>query len=161
MKPNPALESVIYRRYEPKDKENVWNLHVLAIKHVNGLHYTHGTWEKDLDDIEGVYLNPGGEFLVAETGGKLIGMGALRKISATRGEIKRMRVHPDYWRMGIGQNILIRLEAAAMSKGMQLLELDTTVHQEAAQKLYIKNQYREVKREKRGPFDSILYEKEI
>ncbi len=161
MKPNPTLDDVIYRRYEPKDKNNVWNLHVLALEHVKGLQYSHGSWEKDLEDIEGFYLDPGGEFLVAETGGKLIGMGALQRISETCGEIKRMRVHPDYWRMGIGQNILTRLEVVAKSKGMDVLELDTTVHQEAAQKLYLKNHYREVKRGKRGPFDAIFYEKKI
>jgi len=161
MNPNPTLEDVIYRRYEPKDKENVWNLHVLALNQVKGLQYTHGSWEKDLEDIEGFYLNPGGEFLVAESGGKLIGMGALQRISETCGEIKRMRVHPDCWRMGIGQNILTRLETVAKSKGMDVLELDTTVYQEAAQKLYLKNHYREVKRGKKGPFDTIFFKKEI
>lgn len=161
MKPNLSLEDVTYRRYEPKDKDSVWNLHVLALGQVKGLQYMHGSWEKDLEDIEGCYLNPGGEFLVAETGGNLIGMGALRRISETCGEIKRMRVRPDYWRMGIGQNILTRLEAVAKAKGMALLVLDTTVYQESAQKLYLKNHYHEVKREKRGPFNSIFYEKEI
>ena len=149
------------RRYEKSDLEQVWNLHVLAIKAIAEFLYVSGSWEADLQDIEKNYLDNGGEFLVAVVAGKIIAMGALRKISDTRAEIKRMRVHPDYWRQGLGQTILTRLEKCAKEMGYTTLVLDTTIHQAAAQALYLKNNYKETCREKRGTFDLIFYEKQL
>ncbi len=149
------------RRYENKDKDDVWNLHILALSNVKNLNYIGGPWEEDLNNIEDVYLNNGGEFLVVEIKDEIIAMGGLRKISEKCAEIKRMRVHPNYWRKGIGQRILSGLESFAKGKGYQFLELDTTTHQEAAQSLYLKNGYLEIRRGKRGPFDCIYYEKEL
>ena len=51
------------RRYEPTDKRAVRRLHDDALNEV-GAHLGPGTWDDDLDDIEGVYLASGGEFLV-------------------------------------------------------------------------------------------------
>ena len=154
-------DDITLRRYESIDKEAVFNLHVLAISNVKNLPYVSGPWEDDLNNIKEVYLDNGGEFLVAEINGEIIAMGALQRISERCAEIKRMRVHPNYWRRGIGQAILSRLEVIAKEKGYQVLELDTTIYQESAQRLYLKNNYREVRRGKRGPFESIFYEKEI
>lgn len=70
-----------------------------------------------------------------------------------------MRVHPDFQRRGFGQAILQALEARADEMGYTKLQLETTVQQIAAQKLYIKNGYVEVGRTKIHNFDVILYEK--
>ena len=158
---NTMLAQIEIRRYEEHDREQVWNLHILALKAVPNLVYAGGAWEDDLLDIESHYIDPGGEFLVAVLNGTIIGMGAFRKISATRVELKRMRVHPDHWHQGIGQSLLTRLEWIAKEKGFTTLELDTTVHQAAAQALYIKNAYKETHRGKRGVFDLIFYEKQL
>ena len=149
------------RRYEKPDHEQVWNLHILALKSVPGLEYAGGSWESDLQDIEKSYLDNGGEFLVAEFNGEIIGMGAFRKVSESCAELKRMRVHPDYWHQGIGQSLLTRLERIAKEKGYTSLVLDTTILQVAAQGLYIKNGYSELRRAKRGIFDLIFYEKQL
>lgn len=149
------------RRYKSSDHDAVWNLHVLALNSTEQIRHIAGPWDDDLHAIEDVYLNSGGEFLVAEVAGALVAMGALRRLSQTRAEIKRMRVHPDYWRQGIAQQILARLETLAKAKGYQILELDTTIQQEAAQKLYLKNGYQETRRGKVGPFDFIFYEKRL
>ena len=138
-----------------------WNLHVLAIKAVSDYLYVSGAWENDLLDIPKNYLDSGGEFLVAELNGQIIAMGAFRKITDSLAEIKRMRVHPDFWRQGFGQTILTRLERIAREKGYTTLTLDTTIHQAAAQALYIRNNYQEKRREKRGTFDLIFYEKRL
>lgn len=149
------------RRYQKPDQAHVWNLHRLALQSVPDLVYAGGSWESDLQEIEQSYLDNGGEFLVAEINGEIVGMGAFRKISETCAEIKRMRVHPDYWRQGLGQTILSRLEQIAKEKGYTTLILDTTIHQVAAQGLYLKNGYTGLRRAKRGIFDTIFYEKQL
>jgi N-acetylglutamate synthase-like GNAT family acetyltransferase len=65
-------------------------------------------------------------------------MGALRSMTETRGEIKRMRVHPDFQHCGLGQMILSRLEAHAVALGYQTLHLDTSTLQVATQHFYRK-----------------------
>jgi GNAT superfamily N-acetyltransferase len=149
------------RRYEKPDQAQVWNLHVLAIQAISSSLYVSGAWEADLLDIPRNYLENGGEFLVGELNGQIIVMGAFRRISDTCAEIKRMRVHPDYWRQGLGQAMLTRLEQIAKAKGYTSLVLDTTIHQPAAQALYLKNNYTETRREKLGSFDLIFYEKQL
>lgn len=152
-------DKLTVRRYKSSDHDAVWNLHVLALNSTEQSRHIAGPWDDDLHAIEDTYLNSGGEFLVAEIAGVLVAMGALRRLSQTRAEIKRMRVHPDYWRQGIAQQLLSNLEVLAQENGYQTLELDTTIQQEAAQKLYVKNGYQETRREKVGPFDFIFYEK--
>ena len=68
--------------------------------------------DADLDHIEDVYLHAG-DFWVGFCDDQLVAMGALQRPTATRAEIKRMRIHPDYQRLGFGQAILSALEKRA------------------------------------------------
>jgi GNAT superfamily N-acetyltransferase len=147
------------RRYKAEDREEVQALHKLALEQV-GVYIGSGRWDSDLDDIEGVYLK-GGEFLVGECEGRIVAMGAFRRTSPERAELKRMRVHPDFQKRGFGQKILDALEKKARELGYTTLHLDTAVKQVAAQKLYAKNGYRETGRTVLGGFDAILYEKRL
>ena len=151
------IEDISIRRYEQRDNDDIWLLHRAAL----GDMYQSGAWEDDLKDIQKNYIDNNGEFLVVELDAKIIAMGAFRKINSERAEIKRMRVDPQFWRRGIGQFILSKLELLAKEKGYRMLQLDTTIIQEAAQKLYTKNMYKEFKRDKVGPFNCIFYEKKI
>lgn len=92
---------------------------------------------------------------------KIVCMGAFRKKPDTAAEIKRMRVNPDYQRKGFGQAILNQLEVRASELGYTELCLDTTTKQIPAQKLYEKNGYSEVRREKIPEFELILYRKKL
>jgi ribosomal protein S18 acetylase RimI-like enzyme len=148
------------RRYTPADQATVEHLHVFAIQQT-GAYLGRGPWDDDLYAIEEHYLNNHGEFLIGEYEGQLVAMGALRRTSPTRAEIKRMRVHPDYQGRGFGQLILTELEARARALGYTTLHLDTSTMQIAAQKLYEKNGFREVGRQKLHQLLDILYEKEL
>ena len=99
------------RRYTPADQVAVEYLHVHAIQQA-GAYLGRGPWDDDIYAIEETYLNNQGEFLIGEWDGIFVAMGALRRTSAERAEIKRMRVHPDYQGRGYGQLILDALEAA-------------------------------------------------
>ena len=146
------------RRYEPGDKRAVRRLHDEALNEV-GAHLGAGPWDDDLDDIEGVYLESGGEFLVGDLEGEVVAMGAIRRISPDAAEVKRMRVRPGLQGRGYGQAMLDALHRRAVGLGYSTLHLDTTVQQRVARRLYLKNGYREVGRGRIGPFWCIFYER--
>lgn len=148
------------RRYVPVDKDAVWKLHLVAFK-AAGTPSTPGPWNNDFANIEGMYLSNGGEFLVGFLDADLVAMGALRKISDDTAEVKRMRVHPDHWRRGYGQTIFERLQARAIELGYKILILDTLAQQNAAQRLYLKNGFRQTGRRQAGPFECLLFEKRL
>ncbi len=153
-------EALSIRRYEPRDREAVWNLHNVALRDA-GAHLGNGEWDDDLRDIEGVYLEVGGEFLIGEIGGDVVAMGALKKTSSGAAEIKRMRVAPKFQRRGLGQRMLSLLEARAMALGYSSLRLDTTVGQIAAREMYAKNGYMEMNRGRIGHLECVFMEKGI
>ena len=136
------------------------SLHDEALHQV-GAHLGEGSWDEDLDHIEDVYLNDGGEFLVGIYEGKVVAMGALRKTSPEAAQITRMRVEPSLQGHGFGQQVLDVLEKRAAELEYATLHLDTTVQQRAAQRLYARNGYGETGRGRVGPFDTLLYEKSI
>ena len=154
---------VVLRRYQSSDKEAVWQLHNLALSQA-GVHGGNGPWDDDLHQIEDIYLRDG-EFVVGvvETGAEasIVAMGALKRTSAERAEIKRMRVHPDDQGKGHGQQLLTYLENRARELSFKVLHLDTTDKQEAAQGLYVKNGYREVERKQWRGMTLIFYEKKL
>lgn len=146
------------RRYTPADQEAVEYLHVYAIQQA-GAYLGRGPWDDDVFAIEETYLNNHGEFLIGEWGGVFVAMGAFRRTGPERAEIKRMRVHPDYQGRGFGQIILSELEARARVMGYKTMHLNTSVVQMPARKLYERNGYREVGRDKYRDLEVILYEK--
>jgi ribosomal protein S18 acetylase RimI-like enzyme len=146
------------RRYEPEDKEAVWRLHNEALDGV-GAHLGNGGWDNDLHKIGGAYLEAGGEFLVGVLDGRIVAMGALRRISHEEAEIKRVRVEPALQGRGYGQALLEALHRRAAGLGYSTLRLDTTVHQRAARSLYEASGYREARRGRIGPFDCVFYER--
>ena len=89
------------RRYRASDHDAVWGLHNFALNDV-GAHAGSGPWDDDLHRIEAEYIEAGGEFYVGTIDGGIVAMGALKRLDDTRGEIRRMRVHPDLQRRGLG-----------------------------------------------------------
>ena len=146
------------RRYKESDYNDVRKLHILGLEQFKA--YLGGKWDKDLDDIEKIYLN-NGDFIVGEINKKIIAMGAFKEISGKKAEIKRIRVHPDYQRKGFGQIILSNLEKKAAKRGCKILQLDTTDKQIPAQKFFEKNGYIKTKTEmlKKYNLEIIFYEK--
>ena len=148
------------RRYADADHSVVFELHNLAL-HLVGAHVGNGEWDADLHAIPEVYLDAGGEFLVGEVGGRVVAMGALKRVDDDVAEVTRMRVHPDHHRRGFGQAILDHLEARARELGYSTLRLDTTTRQLPAQKLYEKNGFRKVAETTVAQFHVLQYEKRL
>jgi ribosomal protein S18 acetylase RimI-like enzyme len=148
------------RRFEEADAAEVWELHNLALNEV-GAHAGNGPWDEDLRSIQASYLDDAGEFLVGLEDGRIVAMGALRHLTDSAAEIKRMRVHPRFQRRGFGRLVLEQLECRAAELGYERLRLDTTVGQEAAQQLYRGAGYREAGRGQLAGFDVIFFEKRL
>src|ERR1017187_302635 len=112
------------RRYQPSDHATVCELHKTALL-AAGAYIEGSAFDVDLDQIEAIYLNGFGEFLIGTIQDRVVAIGALRRTGPDRAEIKRMRVHADYQRQGFGQAIYNELEKRAHELGYSLLHLDT------------------------------------
>ena len=149
------------RRYKKSDNKTVWDLHVLGLKQ-SGTYLGSGDWDKDLDNIEEIYLK-NGQFLIGEINGKIVAMGAFKKISDGLAQVKRIRVLSPYQRRGFGQAILDKLEKTASRMGYKTIRLDTIDRNLAAQKFFEKNGYAKTKTEmlEKYNLEIIYYEKKL
>ena len=148
------------RRYIAADHDAVWELHNVALYQVNA-HGGNGPWDDDLHRVEAEYIAAGGEFYVGTADGRIVAMGALMRLSGDRAEIRRMRVHPDFQRRGLGKQMLSALEQRAADLGFRTLVLDTTVQQVPAIRLYTQSGYSEIGRSRKGSFEVLEFEKSI
>lgn len=150
---------VTVRRYGSGDGPAVRRLHELAVRE-------EGTDPDDIpgtDDLQHVresYLDTGGEFLVAEAEGSIVGMGGLR-IDGSSGELFRMRVHPDYQQQGIGTRLLDGLEAAARERGVESLRAETARRQSTAIEFYPARGYETHRTRSFGEYDLVEFKKDL
>jgi GNAT superfamily N-acetyltransferase len=82
------------------------------------------------------YRRPDAVILLAEHGGRGVGVGALRRLEGGVLEIKRMYVIPEARSRHIGSAILDRLIDEAQTIGARVLRLDTCRFMTDAQRLY-------------------------
>ena len=151
--------SLHLRRYEPGDRDAVWELHLAALARSGA--EAGEEYFADLRDVERLYLEAGGEFLLGFIEGRLVAMGALRRTSHESAEVLRMRVRPGWRRRGFGEAILEALETRAREAGFQALHLETTAQQVAARRLYEKHGFVERSRGERLGYEVVRFEKEL
>lgn len=145
------------REFQSNDAKQVFALHEEALR-ATGAFSKRGPWDNDLENIEKIYVRPGGCFYVVEEDGVIIGMGALKRHANGEGEIKRMRIAPEKQRRGLGQMIFDALLKTAVKNDISRIFLDTTNRQIAAQKFYQKNGFKETHREELRSMTVIYYE---
>jgi putative acetyltransferase len=102
-------------------------------------------------ELSGAYPEPGanhfgldadevapgrGAFLIVRVDGRPVGCGAVRRLDAETGELKRMYVDPAARGLGLGRRLVAALEAEARALGMRRLVLETGTRQQAALALY-------------------------
>lgn len=80
-------------------------------------------------------LSPHVVFVVAKAQQQVLGFGAL-VIKDGYGEIKRMYTHPAHRGQGVGWEVLLYLERAALQNGLAVLRLETGIYQPEALRLY-------------------------
>jgi ribosomal protein S18 acetylase RimI-like enzyme len=101
----------------------------------------------DLADVMTSFVGRGGDFVVAEIGGELVGMGGIKPTGANQAEVLRVRVHPARRRCGVGQRVMRELEKRALALGLSELHLDTADNQPDALAFYRALGYQETGRE--------------
>jgi len=147
------------RRYRPADAPAVQSLHERVIR-AAGTDPADLPNTDDVTDIKGEYLDAGGEFLVAERDGRVVGMGGLR-VDGHEGELHRMRVARDCQRDGVGSALLAALETAARERGVTALYARTARRQAAAVAFYPANGYEPVGTDTHGEYDLVVYRKRL
>jgi ribosomal protein S18 acetylase RimI-like enzyme len=133
------------RRYEARDVRGIWALSTVP----NVGHTADPTVPLDLPepdgpppafpylaDVEGSFRAVGGDFLVAERDGYLVGMGGIRPNSSVQAEMLHIRVHPATRREGIGRLVVGALERRAVELGFEEVHLDTATNQPEAVAFY-------------------------
>lgn len=177
-----------FRTYEAPDGEAVRHLHGVAIRET-GVDPSDVPGTEDLRNVESVYLDNGGEFLVgvlpAETAsvgsvadpekvcthdGVVVAMGGVLPNEAGHdderdrpgaAELHRMRVAPSCQRQGYGRQLLEELEAAAVAAGFDLVLATTSTRQPAAVSFYADHGYERVGSSVEGEYELVHFEKEM
>ena len=81
-------------------------------------------------------LAEGVAFFVLRADGAAAGCGGIKLVDGAYGELKRMYVRPAYRGQRLGELLIERLAAHAHAHGIDVLRLETGVHQAAAIALY-------------------------
>lgn len=98
--------------------------------------------ERDMVELT-KFLPPYGRLLLAEDEGQMAGIACMKKIRDDIGEIKRMYVHPQFRRRGIGRALVEHLIQDARAIGYRRLWLDSPRSWKPSHALYHSLGFRE------------------
>lgn len=93
-------------------------------------------FETEFKTLPGKYGPPDGALILALVDGKGAGCIALRKISDSICEMKRLYVHDEYRGLGIGKKLIMMIIEEARKLNYRFMRLDTLPTMEKAQKMY-------------------------
>jgi putative acetyltransferase len=96
----------------------------LLALHLSGMHASSPPGHVFALDLSGLQA-PEVTVLTAWRGDRVAAIGALKMLGDGNAEVKSMRTHPDFLRMGAGAAILERIIAAAVQRGARRLSLET------------------------------------
>lgn len=147
----------VLRPYRPVDDQYIYDLHVQALRAI-GIIARPRAANADLMAITAEYLDRGGEFIIAEIAGHMVGYGAYLPLDAHTIEVRRMRVAPERQGQGIGTAILNFLLSKAQSCGFRRAVLDTDTRMKAAIALYRKAGFTETGRKIEYGEDMLVFE---
>ncbi|MFE6482887.1 GNAT family N-acetyltransferase [Streptomyces sp. NPDC057757] len=102
-----------------------------------------------------------GAFLVAYEEGQPVGCGALRGLEPGVGEIRHVWVRPAARRLGLARRILTGLEREALTRGYDVVRLDTHAVLTEAQAMYRTCGYREIPRYDDNVYAAHWFEKRL
>jgi DNA-binding MarR family transcriptional regulator/GNAT superfamily N-acetyltransferase len=110
---------------------------------------------------EDQFTPPSGWFVVARLEGRPVACGALKRVDADTGEIKRLWTDADSRGLGLGRKVLAALEALAREAGFTRVRLDSNSALTEAIGLYAKAGYAAVERFNDDPYAQMWFAKEL
>jgi GNAT superfamily N-acetyltransferase len=120
--------AILCRGATTEDQNAIWQVRTASIKGLCKSHY--GEKETEAwanasvpDDFAAVIC--GGDFLIAECDGIVVGFGFINRQTA---EVKAIFVEPRFSRRGVGTAILTSLEAIARNAGLRQLTLSASLN---------------------------------
>ena len=100
------------------------DIRALVTLHLSGMHASSPDCKVHALPLEAL-RGPGVAFLAARVAGAVAGMGAIRELDASHGELKSMRVATPWLGKGVGEAILQHLLGVARSRGYRRVSLET------------------------------------
>lgn len=100
------------------------DIRALVALHLAGMHANSPATKVHALPVEHL-RQEGVTFYAARIAGQAVGMGALREIDAGHGELKSMRVLPEWLGKGVGQAMLRHLLVEARTRGYARVSLET------------------------------------
>jgi GNAT superfamily N-acetyltransferase len=91
--------------------------------------------EQDMAKLE-IFSPPEGQIVLAIEGSEVAGIGGLKRLVDSVGEIKRMYLRPVFRGMGLGRALLEELVSEARRIGYQRIRLDSAGFMHEAHSLY-------------------------
>jgi ribosomal protein S18 acetylase RimI-like enzyme len=113
----------------------------------------------DIDDIAKAYMSdPGNHFWVAESeDGRIVGMIGVQQYEPGVGEMRRLRVHTDMRRRGIGSRLMETALKFCAEHDYLKITLDTFVDREPAIRLFEKFRFKHSRTRKVGEKDLLYF----
>lgn len=99
-------------------------VHALLELHLRGMHENSPPGSVFALDLSGLKV-PDVNVWTLWFGDQIAGIGALKALTAEHGEIKSMRTHPDFLRMGVGLRLLTHIIQTSRDRGYRRLSLET------------------------------------
>ena len=100
------------------------DVRALLALHLRGMHASSPAGAVFALDLSGL-LSPEVSVWTVWDDGKVVGIGALKRLRDGTGELKSMRTHPGHLRRGVAAALLDHLVAEARKRGLTRLSLET------------------------------------
>jgi putative acetyltransferase len=114
-------------------------------------------FDKELANLAGDYTPPDGRLLLATYEKKIAGCVALRKITDSICEMKRLYVRPGFQGKGIGKELAIAIIEEARKIGYTYMRLDTVPSMREAMALYRSLGFKEIAPYRHNPIDGTIF----
>lgn len=114
-------------------------------------------FDSELSNVAEMYAQPGGVIYIATVDDEDVGVGALRPVSDTRCEMKRVYVRESVRGLGLGKRIIDLLIARGVEVGYTSMVLDTLPKLEAAQAIYRALGFQEIPAYYNNPLPGVVY----
>ena len=102
-------------------------IRVLFLEYARGLDFNlcFQNFEKELEELPGVYKSPQGRLVLCEVDDKTAGCIALKPLEAGACEMKRLFVRPEFRGLRLGARLAQHIVDEARSIGYSVMRLDT------------------------------------